>query len=263
MENKRKIIVGGNWKVNGDQVFIRDIITNMMNTIEYNTQEVEVFFASTALHLSLCKSLLNESFGKICAQDVSKYESGAYTGEVSAEQLKDFDISLVIIGNSERRKHFKESDDDVADKVALAVKYGLRPVLCIGENLLERDDDNTEEVIANQLSAVKAKCEDWSKVILVYEPIWTFRTGKVATPEQIEESHLIVRNWVKDNISQERADSIQILYGGNTTEKNCDDIIAMTNVDGFLIGSTSIKKGFRFVIEQVSDYAESKNEDNA
>jgi triosephosphate isomerase len=116
MEGGRKLIVGGNWKCNGDQTFIRDIITNMMNTLEYNTQEVEVFFAPTSLHLSLCKSLLNESFGKICAQDVSKFEAGAYTGEVSADMLRDFNIELVIVGHSERRKLFKESDEDVAEK---------------------------------------------------------------------------------------------------------------------------------------------------
>jgi triosephosphate isomerase (TIM) len=176
---------------------------------------------------------------------------------VSADQLKDFDIQLVIIGNSERRKYFKETDEDVAEKWAIAVKYGLRPVLWVGENLLERDGDNTTEVINTQLSAVKAKVEDWSKIILVYEPVWTFKTGKVATPEQIQESHKIVRTWVKENISEDRAKEIHILYGGNITEKNCDDIISMHDVDGFLVGGTSIKKGFRFVVEQVSDYAES------
>ena len=139
----------------------------------------------------------------------------------------------------------------------MAVKYGLRPLLCIGENLLERDGDKTADVINTQLSAVKAKVEDWSQIILVYEPIWTFKTGKVATPEQIQESHQVVRGWVKENISEERAKEIHILYGGNVTEKNCDDIISMHDVDGFLVGGTSIKKGFRFVVEQVSDYAES------
>lgn len=187
---------------------------------------------------------------------MSKHDQGAYTGEMSADQLKDFDISLVIVGHSERRKVFKETDQDVAEKCAQAIKHGLRPVLCIGENLDERDEDLTADVVGRQLAAVKEKCEDWSNIIIVYEPIWTFKTGKVATPEQIQESHQVVRNWIKENISEERANTIQILYGGNITEKNCDDVIAMADVDGFLIGSTSIKKGFRFVVEQVSDFAE-------
>lgn len=234
----------------------------MMNTLEYNTQEVEVFFAPTSLHLSLCKSLLNESFGKICAQDVSKFEAGAYTGEVSADMLRDFNIELVIVGHSERRKLFKESDEDVAEKWAIAVKYGLRPILCVGENLVERDDDNTAEVISKQLEVVKAKCDNWDNFIICYEPIWTYKTGKVATPEQIQESHQLIREWIKMNVSEERSKTIQILYGGSVTEKNCDDIVSMPDVDGFLIGSTSIKKGFRFVVEQVSDYVESQKENN-
>lgn len=258
MESGRKIIVGGNWKCNGDQNFIRDIITNMMNTLEYNSQEVEVFFAPISLHLSLCKSLLNESFASICAQNVSKYENGAYTGELSAAQLKDFDIKLVIVGNSERRKHFKETDEEIAEKCAIAIKYGLRPILCIGENLIERDNEETAEVLGKQLSAVKEKVEDWSSIVIVYEPVWTFKTGKVATPEQIQESHQHVRDWLKNNLPEEIANKIQILYGGSVTEKNCDTIIEMNDVDGFLVGSTSIKKGFRFVVEQVSDYTESK-----
>lgn len=180
---------------------------------------------------------------------------------MSAEQLKDFDVNLVIIGHSERRSTYNESNQDIAEKCAQAVKHNLRPILCVGENIDERDEDQTEEVIATQLNAVKEKVEDWTKFILVYEPVWTFKTGKVATPEQIQESHLIVRDWVRKNISQEIANCIQILYGGNVTEKNCDDIIRMPDVDGFLIGSTSIKKGFRFVVEQISDYAESKKDD--
>ena len=261
MEGNKKYIVGGNWKCNGDQAFIRDIINNMMNDIEYNTQVVEVFFAPTTLHLSLCKSILNESFASVCAQDVSQHPCGAFTGEVSAEQLKDFDITLAILGHSERRNNFKETDEIVAEKVKACIENNIRPVICIGENLSERDEDQTEEVLSAQLAAIKEKVEDWSTVIIVYEPIWTFKTGKVATPEQIQESHSIIRKWTIENISEEAATNIRILYGGNITEKNCDSIIEMADVDGFLVGSTSIKKGFRFVVEQVSDFAESKQDD--
>jgi triosephosphate isomerase len=262
MESGRKVMIGGNWKCNGDQSFIRDIIINMMNTLEYSTQDIEVFFAPASIHLSLCKSLVNEHFGKICAQDISKFECGAYTGEISAEQIKDFDIDLVILGHSERRINFNETSEDVAEKCALAIKYGIRPIICVGETLAQRDEDELPDVITAQLTPIKAKIEDWSKIILVYEPIWTVKTGKIATPEQIQESHLIVRKWVKKNISEEIASAIQILYGGSITEKNCDDVIAMPDIDGFLIGSTSIKKGFRFVVEQISDYLEDKKEES-
>ena len=203
MESKKRIIVGGNWKCNGDQAFIRDIITNMMNTLEYNTQEVEVFFAPTSLHLSLWKSLLNESFASICAQNLSQFEKGPYTGELSADQLKDFGIKVVIVGHSERRKLFFESNEDVADKCAIALKHGLRPLVCVGEDLSERDGEKTEEVIGAQLASIKEKWEDWSNIIIVYEPVWTNKTGKVATPEQIQESHAIVRTWIKENVSEE------------------------------------------------------------
>ena len=263
MESKRRILVGGNWKCNGDQAFIRDIITNMMNTLEYNTQEVEVFFAPTSLHLSLWKSLLNESFASICAQNISQFENGPYTGEMSADQVKDYGIKLVIIGHSERRKLFFESNEDVAAKVAVALKHGLRPLVCVGEDLPERDGEKTEEVVGAQLAAIKEKCEDWSNIVIVYEPVWTFKTGKVATPEQIQESHIIVRTWIRENVSKEVGDSIQILYGGSVSEKNWDTIIEMQDVDGFLIGGASIKKNFRFIVEQVSDYAESIKGDNA
>jgi len=243
----RRFFVGGNFKMNGSVKSISDIIALLNNAkLDPNT---EVVIAPPAIYLLLARSLADPNFD-IAAQNVFDRPNGAFTGELGVEQLKDAKVGCAIVGHSERRVILKEDDDFVARKTQAAIAGGLNVILCIGESLEEREAGRTLDVVTRQLKAVADRLapEDWSKVIIAYEPIWAIGTGKVATTEQAQEVHAAIRKWLQERISPEAADNIRILYGGSVTDTNCRDLAKQEDVDGFLVGGASLKPAFVDII---------------
>ena len=212
---------------------------------------IEVAIAPVSVHLPAALQLIHNHI-LVSAQNCGAQGNGAYTGEVSADVLVDLGIQWVILGHSERRSLFGESNEVVAKKLKYALDKGLSVILCIGERLEEREAGTTNDVIRAQMDACKESVKDWSKVVVAYEPVWAIGTGKVATPEQAQETQAYVRSWLRDNISEEVGKSTRIIYGGSVTETNCGDLIKQVDVDGFLVGGASLKPAFADIIRTVS-----------
>jgi len=241
----RQFFVGGNFKMNGTIKSIKDILENLNNAkLDPNT---EVVVAPPALYLLLAREHLRPGL-EVAAQNIFDKPSGAFTGEISADQLKDSGITWTILGHSERRVILQEDDAFVASKTKAALDCGLGVILCCGESLEQREAGSTVEVVTKQLSAVAEKVKDWSKVVVAYEPIWAIGTGKVATTEQAQEVHAAIRSWMKKEVSSEAADKTRILYGGSVTEKNCSELAKQPDIDGFLVGGASLKPAFVDII---------------
>ncbi|CAG8556918.1 9696_t:CDS:2 [Acaulospora colombiana] len=209
------------------------------------TQRFQIVIAPPAVYLDQTRQSVRKEIG-VAAQNAYNATSGAYTGEISPEMLKDIDIEWVILGHSERREIFKESDEFVASKVAHALKAGLKVIACIGEKLEERESGTTTDVLRRQLSAISNKVTDWTNVVIAYEPVWAIGTGKVATPQQ--EAHEFIRKWLKENVSEETAQKTRIIYGGSVNAKNAPELGKQPDVDGFLVGGASLKPEFVTII---------------
>ncbi|CDW83065.1 triosephosphate isomerase [Stylonychia lemnae] len=207
------------------------------------------------LHISLVQAMVKNGI-LVGAQNVSQFESGAYTGEIAAEQIKDYGIEWVMIGHSERRYKFGDTLEIISKKVKLAIENQLGVVLCVGENLEQREKELTNQVLDEQLRSCLASFDgQWENVVIAYEPIWAIGTGKIASADQTQEAHEYIRQWVRDNVGAHIAKDIRIIYGGSVTETNCENLIRLSHVDGFLVGSSSIKPGFRDIFDTVYSYA--------
>ncbi|GLH06540.1 Triosephosphate isomerase [Gryllus bimaculatus] len=172
-------------------------------------------------------------------------------GEISPAMLKDVGCRWVILGHSERRTIFEESDELIAEKCAHAVENGVSIIACIGEQLEERENDLTETVVFRQTKAIveKISClEYWDKIVLAYEPVWAIGTGKTATPEQAQDVHKKLRKWLNDNVCPDVAKSVRIIYGGSVNEKNCRELAKKEDIDGFLVGGASLKPEFLKIV---------------
>lgn len=169
--------------------------------------------------------------------------------------MADLGVRWVILGHSERRSLYGESSEIVAKKLKYALDKGLNVILCIGEQLAEREAGTTNTVLKSQLDACKESVKDWSKVVIAYEPVWAIGTGKVASPEQAQETQAYVRSWLSENFSGEVAAVTRIIYGGSVTETNCGDLIKQVDIDGFLVGGASLKPAFADIIKTVSHAA--------
>lgn len=169
--------------------------------------------------------------------------------------LKDFGLDWVILGHSERRHVFGESDQVVASKVKAAIDGNMNVMACIGEKLDEREAGQTNAVNARQLMAIREEVEDWSKIVIAYEPVWAIGTGVTASPEQAQEAHDNLRAWLRSNVSQEAADKTRILYGGSVTDKNAAELIGKPDVDGFLVGGASLKDAFRDIVGACDEFS--------
>ncbi|KAK7726394.1 triosephosphate isomerase [Botryosphaeria dothidea] len=241
----RQFFVGGNFKMNGTVQSIKDLVNNLNNAqLDPN---VEVVIAPPALYLSLTREHLRKGL-EVAAQNVYDKPNGAFTGEISVDQLKDAGITWAILGHSERRVILQEDDKFVASKTKAAIDGGLGVILCIGESLEQREAGKTIEVVTNQLRAVAAVVKDWSKIVIAYEPIWAIGTGKVATTEQAQEVHAAIREWLKKEVSPEASEKTRILYGGSVSEKNSKDLAKQPDIDGFLVGGASLKPAFVDII---------------
>ncbi|NP_001171739.1 triosephosphate isomerase 1 [Saccoglossus kowalevskii] len=245
MASERKFFVGGNWKMNGNKESI-DGIVKFLNEGGLNPN-TEVVVAPSPIYLPYVRGKLNSQIG-VAAQNCYKVEKGAFTGEISPAMLKDNGIDWAILGHSERRHVFGESDELIAAKVSHALSCGIKVIACIGEKLDEREAGKTEEVVFRQTKAIKEAVSDWSKVVLAYEPVWAIGTGKTATPDQAQEVHASLRKYLTDNVSADVAKSVRILYGGSVTPKNCKELAGKPDVDGFLVGGASLKPDFCEII---------------
>lgn len=197
-----------------------------------------------AVYLLTVQEQLKGSKVAVAAQNAYHKSSGAFTGEVSVSMLKDAHVPWVILGHSERRTLFHESDANVAEKTAAALAEGLSVILCIGETLEQREKNETVDVVVRQLNAVAAQVTDWSKIVIAYEPVWAIGTGKVATSQQAQDVHAAIRKWAADKLGSSTADSLRIIYGGSVAAKNCKELANQPDIDGFLVGGASLKPEF-------------------
>ncbi|CAN9369942.1 unnamed protein product [Alternaria alternata] len=269
----RQFFVGGNFKMNGSIKSITDIVENLNKAkLDPNTgtlkgifsdprrrkidhiskvrkinPQPEVVIAPPALYLLLTREHLRKGL-EVAAQNIFDKPNGAFTGEISAEQLKDSGITWTLVGHSERRQILQENDDFIANKTKTATDNGLGVILCCGESLEQREAGETVSVVTKQLKAVADKVKDWSKIVVAYEPIWAIGTGKVATTEQAQEVHAALREWLKKEVSPEASEKTRILYGGSVSEKNCNELAKQADIDGFLVGGASLKPAFVDII---------------
>jgi len=252
----RNLFVGGNWKCNGTMDFATKFPKDVLHALKFDSSKVEVVVAPSLIHLTTVQQALKGTDVQVSAQNSSLYGPGAYTGELSAQMLVDAAIPWVILGHSERRHVMGETDEVVGKKTALALQSGRSVMACIGELLEERETKRTDEVNARQLAAIlKETGDDWSNIVVAYEPVWAIGTGVTASPEQAQEAHDFVRSWIKSNVSQKAADETRILYGGSVTDKNADELIAKPDVDGFLVGGASLKDAFKEIVRACHDHA--------
>jgi triosephosphate isomerase len=232
--------VAGNWKMNGTLAANQDLLRKLMPDLT-RVAGVKCAVCVPYPYLAQVQQLLSGSGVAWGAQDISQFDAGAYTGEVSGTMLVDFGCRYVIVGHSERRTLFGETSDLVSLKYAAALKAGLTPILCVGETLAERESGTTETVIAAQLDAVTARCgvQSLAHAIIAYEPVWAIGTGKTASPEQAQAVHA----YIRAHIGREDgsiAEGVQLLYGGSVKAANATQLFAMKDLDGGLIGGASL-----------------------
>jgi len=241
----RKKIVAGNWKMNlgfQDGVSLFSEIVNMVKDETRGNQQVIV--CSPFIHLyHLAQQSTDVSNVSVGAQNISQKESGAYTGEISASQVKSTGAAYVILGHSERRAYFGEDEKVLEIKLDQALKNGLKPIFCIGETQEERESGNFWDILSKQLkeTVFLLSEKEFSNVVLAYEPVWAIGTGLTATPEQAQEVHAFIREEIAKNFDEETANKTSILYGGSCNPKNAAELFAQADIDGGLIGGASLK----------------------
>lgn len=254
----RKFCVGGNWKMNGDKASIADIVKTLVaGPLDPNT---EVVIGCPTVYVTYVRGLLPATIG-VSGQNCYKVAKGAFTGEVAPAMLKDAGADWVILGHSERRQIFGETDQLIGEKVEHALAEGLKVIACIGETLEQREANKTQEVVFNQIGVLAKYVKDWTDVVVAYEPVWAIGTGKTATPAQVrlkfiffiklkiilsqaQEVHALLRKWLIDNVSQAVSDTLRIQYGGSVTAANAKELASQPDIDGFLVGGASLKPEF-------------------
>ncbi|GIZ15116.1 triose-phosphate isomerase [Capnocytophaga catalasegens] len=237
----RKKIVAGNWKMNNDLVQSEALIAELLTKLPQTTAEVMI--APTFVNLATAVQKTKASKVEVIAQNMHFAENGAYTGEISAQMLASIGVKTTILGHSERREYFNETDEALTKKVDTALKHKMRVVFCIGEKLAERKANKHFDVVKEQIEKAlfHLSAQAWQSVILAYEPVWAIGTGETATPEQAQEMHAFIRKIIADKYGNEVAQNVSILYGGSANPKNAKDIFAQKDVDGGLIGGASLK----------------------
>lgn len=235
----RRALVAGNWKMNGSHSQVAALLEGMAAKLEDVRSEVLVCPAH--VYLDSVQRLLAESDIQVGSQNCSEYDAGAYTGEVSAGMLVDIGCTHVLVGHSERRALFGETNEVVAAKYKVACAAGLRPILCVGETLAEREAGDALGVVGRQLDAVFAEQHVEAEAILAYEPVWAIGTGRTATPEQAQEVHEFMREKMAAT-DADAASQLRILYGGSVNADNAADIFGQADIDGGLIGGASLKQ---------------------
>ncbi len=240
----RKTIIAGNWKMHKTINEAIDLANNLKRELfKVNFSAVDVVLCPVFTALSEVAEVLTETDIQLGAQDVYWQEEGAFTGEVSPLMLKDAGCQYVIIGHSERRQFFGETNETVNKKIKAALKHGLIPIICVGENLQERESNNTFKVIQDHIqgSLADISAQDLLKTVIAYEPVWAIGTGKTATPEQAQEVHKFIRDLLRKMHGEELAGNIRIQYGGSVKPENVTELMGKPDVDGALVGGASLK----------------------
>lgn len=234
----RQKIVAGNWKMNGSKESIRDLVSGLIAAVQPSS---EVVISPSFPYLDMVAQMCSGTHVCLAAQNVSDKEKGAFTGEVSVSMLEDFNVKYVLVGHSERRSLYGETDSVVALKVEALLKKDFIPMLCIGETLEERQADETLSVCKRQLKAVidQVGVDAFSSVVIAYEPVWAIGTGLSATSEQAQEVHSAVRAYIAE-LSESVAAKVQILYGGSVKASTSSALFSMPDVDGALVGGASL-----------------------
>lgn len=237
----RQPLVAGNWKMNGSLESAKALVEGIKAGIG-SVSNAEMAVCPPYVYISLVADMITGSGISLGAQDVNDQESGAHTGEVAPNMLTDIGCKYAIVGHSERRSIYGETDEFTARKFAAARKAGLVPILCVGELLEEREQGITEQVVAKQLDAIidLEGVEALGDAVIAYEPVWAIGTGKTATPEQAQEVHAFIRGKLA-SLDAGVADKVRILYGGSMNAGNAADLLAMADIDGGLIGGASLK----------------------
>lgn len=255
----RKPFVAGNWKMNGSKEQNQALVTEVVN-LSRNLTNVDIAICPPYVYLESVKQLVGNSAIQLGAQNLADVAAdGAFTGEISVRMLQDVGCDLVLIGHSERRTLYNESDEIVAQKVAVALDQGLTPVLCVGETLAEREGGITEQVVATQINAVmdKVGVAGFNKIVIAYEPVWAIGTGMTATPEQAQEVHAFIRALVAKQDSAV-AEKLIIQYGGSMNPSNALELLSQPDIDGGLIGGASLKAEDFIAVCQAASEACSK-----
>ena len=232
-------MIAGNWKMNGNLAANEALVQGILAGI--GEPACDVVVCPPGIYIAQVQALLaGQDKVALGVQNVSQHQNGAYTGDVSAEMLKDFGVRYAIVGHSERRQHQAETDTNVAIKAKRALEAGITPIVCVGETQRERDEGMTDYIVRRQLAAVThlvGHCI--SEIVVAYEPVWAIGTGKTATPEEAQHVHAIMRTQLR--AASEQADRIRLLYGGSMNASNAAQLLAQPDIDGGLIGGAALK----------------------
>jgi triosephosphate isomerase len=237
----RKKIIAGNWKMNKTVAEAVEL-ANAIKLDLADCNAVDVVLCPPFTAIKAVSDVISETLVNVGAQNMSSEENGAYTGEISHAMLKELFVRYVILGHSERRQYYKENDFWINKKVIKALERNLRPILCVGEKLEDREANNTEKVVEVQvregLKDVPASA--YTELVIAYEPVWAIGTGKVATSEQAQEVHAFIRGIIKDMVGAQAADAVRIQYGGSMKPDNAAELLAQPDIDGGLIGGAAL-----------------------
>jgi len=238
----RKKIIAGNWKMNKTVAEALTLVKGIQAELNDCT-DVEVVVCPPFTALKSVSDVLTDSQIKLGCQNMSSENDGAYTGEISHTMLKELFVKYVILGHSERRQYYKETDFWVNKKVKKALETNLRPIVCVGEKLEEREAGNTEKVVEAQVrgSLADITAEQFENVVIAYEPVWAIGTGKTATSEQAQEVHAFIRGIIRDMVGEKAAKGLRIQYGGSMKASNAKELLSQPDIDGGLIGGAALE----------------------
>lgn len=245
----RKNIIAGNWKMHFSVTETKNFLNTLIPKVKDAKCEVVVCPPFTSLQTA--SEMLKGSNVKLGAQNIHFEEKGAFTGEISANMLKDLGVSYVVIGHSERRTYFNESDEDINKKIFTCLKHEFTPILCVGETLEDRESGNMENVLSSQIKKdfSNVSKEDAQKVVIAYEPIWAIGTGKTATSEEADNTIGFIRNVLKEIYDEQVSENIVILYGGSVKPNTIKEQMSMKNIDGALVGGASlVENDFEMIV---------------
>jgi triosephosphate isomerase len=242
MNKERKLIIAGNWKMNKTVAEALDLVRGLKLELA-NIKEVDLVVCPPYTALSEVSKAVLDSNLRLGAQNMSEQNVGAYTGEIAAGMLKEFSVRYVILGHSERRQYQKESDDLIAKKAQAAHAASLKPIVCVGETLAEREGGQTEKVLETQVrgSLAGSTKEQMAETVIAYEPVWAIGTGKTATTAQAQETHAFIRGLLVKMFDETVARRVRIQYGGSVKPANARELMSQTDVDGALVGGASLE----------------------
>jgi triosephosphate isomerase (TIM) len=249
----RKKIVAGNWKMNKNAEQTTELLNELIAQVSTETT-AEVIVAPTFVNLALAVSQLKSSNIEVAAQNMHQAQNGAYTGEISGDMLKNIGVNTVILGHSERRAIFHESDTLIANKVDAALGHDMTVIFCFGEELKDRQSGNHFNIVENQLrdGLFQIDAKSWEKIVLAYEPVWAIGTGETASPEQAQDMHEFIRETVRKAFGSDIAEDVSILYGGSVKPDNAKEIFSKPDVDGGLIGGAALNaKDFLAIVNAI------------